>query len=94
MRYYWIPEQVGNDKEVNFEMGSNWPTNFSSRAKLATGYRKLGEVCEINMGQSPVSSTYNSSQNDIPTFSRMLECRVKNYINARSADFTTLTRRW
>src|SRR3989344_6758689 len=30
--------------------------------------KKLGEVCEINMGQSPASSTYNSNQNGLPFY--------------------------
>jgi len=30
--------------------------------------KKLGEVCEINMGQSPTSSTYNNNQNGLPFY--------------------------
>lgn len=30
--------------------------------------KKLGEVCEINMGQSPASSTYNDNKNGLPFY--------------------------
>ena len=30
--------------------------------------KKLREVCEINMGQSPASSTYNNNQNGLPFY--------------------------
>ncbi len=29
---------------------------------------KLGEICKINMGQSPDSSTYNNNKEGIPFF--------------------------
>jgi len=37
-------------------MKTKWPT------------KKLGEVCEINMGQSPASSTYNTNQDGLPFY--------------------------
>lgn len=50
-------------------MKTNYPTNPSSiRLRRNYGARKLGEVCEINMGQSPVSSTYNENKDGLPFY--------------------------
>ena len=41
-------------------MNKNLPTNWS--------WVKLGDVCEIVMGQSPPSSTYNKEKKGLPFF--------------------------
>ena len=40
----------------------------TSKKNLDLVWKKLGEICEIIMGQSPPSDTYNNKQEGLPFF--------------------------